>query len=77
MMNATKAEQTARARLATRKTNDLINDFILTGKNNNPYIPIVRGWIMDELEKRNSAAFEAWLDDEACTDESLRKYYIC
>ena len=73
----TSAERMARAKVAARKTRYLVNDFILTGRINDPYIPTVRGWIMDELEKRNPAAFESWLDDERNTDESLREYFPC
>ena len=71
----TSAEKTARAKVAARRTCDLVNDFILTGRIADPNIPMVRGWIMDELEKRNPAAFESWLDDERNMDESLRDYF--
>lgn len=71
----TNAEKMARAKVAARRTCDLVNDFILTGRIADPNIPTVRGWIMDELEKRNPAAFESWLDDERNTDESLRDYF--
>lgn len=32
-----------------------------------PAVPVVRGWIMAELERRDPAAYEAWLwsDDDA------------
>ena len=36
--------------------------------------PIVRGWIMDEIESRNPAGFNAWLDQEAPEDSDLRAY---
>ena len=61
--------------LKTKTTNELIALFILTGKMNNEHIPTVRGWIMDELEARNPAAFEAWLDSEYCEDEALYEYF--
>ena len=73
----TTAEQIARMKVAARKTKDLIRDFILTGHISDPNIPTVRGWIMDELEKRDPEAYEAWLDDDRCTDESLLEYFHC
>lgn len=42
---------------------------------NDENIPTVRGWIMDEIEKRNPAAFDAWLEGDA-EDASLRKYIL-
>lgn len=57
-------------------TRQLIETFIMTGKINNPEIPTVRGWIMDELEARNPDAFDAWLDGD-CEDASLWNYFDC
>lgn len=56
-------------------TSQLIEAFIMTGTNNDSNIPTVRGWIMDELERRNPEAFDAWLDSEDCADEDLKKYF--
>lgn len=36
-----------------------------------PALPIVRGWIMDELEARNPDGFNAWLEQDAPRDEDL------
>ena len=42
-----------------------------------PGLPIVRGWLMDELERRNLEGFNAWLEHEpALEDKDLRKYII-
>ena len=41
-----------------------------------PEIATVRGWLMDALENKNPEAFDKYLDDENCTDEDLRKYFI-
>lgn len=38
-------------------------------------IAIVRGWMMDELERRDRKGFNAWLDDDR-PDEDLRKYMM-
>ena len=59
-----------------RTTAQLIETFIMTGRVNNEYIPTVRGWIMDELERRDPEAFSAWLDSETCEDADLYKYFI-
>jgi hypothetical protein len=35
---------------------------------------MVRGWLMDELERRNFSAFDAWLEGDA--NFSPRKYFL-
>jgi len=76
--NMTKnAEKNARAMLSRLSTEQLIKEFDMT-----EYIPIslelsmVRGWIMDELEKRNPEAFDKWLDLDYPDNESLKKLYL-
>ena len=74
----------AHAILSVRSTKDLIADFILTGtmmdlahaanKAYNPGLPMVRGWILDELEKRNPVSFSAWLEQDAPRDEELYRF---
>ena len=49
----------------TMTTAQLVEAFNATEGNNAKEIPTVRGWIMDELEKRNPAAFMAWIDGDA------------
>lgn len=39
-----------------------------------PELPIVRGWLLNELEIRNPAGFNAWLDQDAPRDEDLRRF---
>lgn len=56
-------------------TGKLVELFCLTTDMNDEYIPTVRGWIMDEIEKRNPEGFEKWLDEDA-DDSSLRKYIL-
>ena len=58
-----------------KTTAQLIEIFIMSGHVNNPYMPTVRGWIMDELEARNHEAFDAWLESETCEDTDLYKYF--
>jgi hypothetical protein len=68
-----KAEEKARFIISLRSTENLVKDFEGTETNNDPDIYIVRGWLMDELEARDSKAFEAWIDSY---DASPRKYFV-
>ena len=63
------------AMITEKTTAQLIEVFIMTGHVNNPYIPTVRGWIMDELQARDPEAFDAWLDSETCEDAYLPLYF--
>lgn len=63
----------AKARLSARKTADLIRDFELTeAMPMTAELPIIRGWIMDELESRNPNAFWAWIDSD---NDSPRAFF--
>lgn len=55
-------------------TAQLIESFEATDSRKDAEIPTVRGWIMDELERRNPAAFEAWMMGEATIP--ARKYFL-
>ena len=68
----TNAEMKARKKIKALKTKDIIIQFELTERMNNAHIPTVRGWLMDELEKRDPKAFDAWMDSD---DESPRRFY--
>lgn len=59
--------------LKTYSTAQLLDLWELTTSNPNEYIPVVRGWLMDELESRHPEAFDKWLDGDA-EDADLRKY---
>lgn len=37
----------------------------------------VRGWLMDELERRNPEAMDAFLDSEDWDDAALFNYFTC
>lgn len=52
----------------------LLNAWENTQYLNTPEVPIVRGWLMDECERRNPEAFNAWLDQDAPEDSQLRQY---
>lgn len=70
----TAAEQKAREMISNLTLADLLDEWELTSKINNPEIYTVRGWLMDELESRNPEAFDKWLDSDEPTDEMLREY---
>lgn len=39
-------------------------------------IPTVRGWLMDEIMKRNPEGFDKWLDSDYPADSELRKFVL-
>lgn len=43
---------------------------------NNPEVPIVRGWLLDEIERRNPEGFDAWLEQDAPEDTDLRRFIL-
>jgi len=68
------SEQTARAMIAQRSTYQLVLDFEESERQQmTDELPIVRGWLMDELEKRNKAAFDCWLES---VEISPRKFFV-
>lgn len=70
----TAAEIKARNLIANRTIEQIITEFELTEKINDwQLISMIRGWYMDELEKRDAAAFDKWIDSD---QESPRKFYI-
>ena len=72
-ISMTASEKAARM-LKGRSMEQLISEFIMTGVMNDPNIPRVRGWYMDEFQRRDPEAFERWLDGDAI-DEDLGKYF--
>ena len=70
----TAAEVKAREMISNLTLADLLDEWELTSKVNDPEITTVRGWLMDELESRNLEAFDKWLDSDEPTDEMLREY---
>ena len=69
----TSAEMKARKLIEGRTMEQLVTDFETTENLNTPEVPMVRGWYMDELEKRDNKAFWAWVDSD---EESPRKFFI-
>ena len=65
--------QKARRMLEGRSMSQLLNDWdTLDAMPINEEVAIVRGWLMDELERRDAKAFDAWIDDY---DAIPRKYF--
>lgn len=64
------------AYLRQRTTAQLVEDFIFTGIMTDPHIPTVRGWIMDELERRNPEAYKHWLSLDCPEDIDLRECFL-
>lgn len=60
---------------ANMETRTLIELFCLTTYNVDKYIPTVRGWLMDEIERRNPEGFKRWLEGEAI-DEAIGEYIL-
>lgn len=64
----------APAKLQHLTTDQLLTAWETTEHLDTPETPIVRGWLMDEIERRNPAGYSAWLDQDAPEDADLRKY---
>lgn len=71
----TAQEKKAREMIARQSTENLLDQWELTEAMEGPEVPMMRGWYMDELEKRNPEAFDKWLEEDA-EDASLRKYMM-
>lgn len=63
----------AEQKIAAHKTEMLIEIMELTLTDQRPEVPTVRGWVMDELERRDPEAFAEWLDSE---DGSPRNFFL-
>lgn len=71
------AEKKARAMLSRLSLEQLIKEFDMTEDMPASFeTSMVRGWIMNELEKRNPTAFDKWLDMDYQTNEVLRELYL-
>jgi hypothetical protein len=67
----------ARRMIAALPISQLVESFELTSGRHGEEIPTVRGWLLDELEKRDPAAFETWmLDDDPQVADSPRNYFL-
>lgn len=39
-------------------------------------VTTVRGWLMDEIERRNPEGFDTWLEQDAPEDSELRRFIL-
>ena len=58
-------QSTIPARVKTASTRQLLELWDLTeSMKRSPELPVVRGWLMDELETRDPAGFNAWMESD-------------
>jgi len=69
-------ERLAQNRLRGLTIGQLIEAFAETETDDADEIPTVRGWIMDELERRDKAAFNSWLDSRDMTIGDLADAFV-
>ena len=71
-----KVEERAKAMISKLSLEELLTQWELTSVINDENIPMVRGWLMEELEKRNPDGFNTWLESELAEDSELRNYMM-
>lgn len=64
----------AEERVKALTDDQLLTTWEATEHLRDPQIPMVRGWLMDEIERRYPKEFDAWLDQDAPEDSQLREY---
>ena len=65
-----------KAILESRTLEELAKDFEATEAINDIDISQVRGWLKDEIQKRNPTGYYKWLDSENCEDSELKNYVL-
>lgn len=63
-------------KLRTLPTDQLLSVWETTEYLNTAEVPIIRGWLMDEIERRNAPGFNAWLDQTAPADADLMRFVL-
>lgn len=81
-MTTTNTTPKAAAVLKTMTTRQLIDTFVVSGiqidaGNPDSNLYTVRGWLMDELERRDPEAMDAYLESDDFSDEALYNYFTC
>ena len=67
----------AASMMARQSTKNLLIQWALTeSMPMSEELPIVRGWIADELKRRDPDAYDAWLEDDD-PDAQPNKYFAC
>ena len=64
----------AQTMIRKNSTKQLLMIWEMTTTSNDENIPMVRGWLMDEFERRDPKGFEAWICGD--TDDYELKNYI-
>ena len=58
--------------LRTRTDKELLEGWkLISSQPMTEEIPIVRGWYMDEIERRFPKEFNQWLESETCEDDEI------
>lgn len=65
-----KPELDARLKIAGLSNSKLLSAWVTTGYSKDPNIYTVRGWLMDEIEKRFPDAFNEWMECNAPLEKS-------
>lgn len=75
-MNASQLIQAMRARVASLSLPQILEAFEQTNALQGDEVPTVRGVLIDELERRDEAAFSAWMEtaDVALMDTPTHFY---
>ncbi len=61
--------------LGSRTNKELIEGWEMVSKMPmSEEIPTIRGWYMEEIEKRFPEEYDNWLESETCEDLELREY---
>lgn len=63
-------------KLRTMSDDQLLTAWEFTEHLEDPQCPTIRGWLMDEIERRYPVDFNAWLDQDAPEGSQLRKYIM-
>lgn len=63
-------------KLRTMTDDQLLTAWEFTEHLEDPQCPTIRGWLMDEIERRYPVDFNAWLDQDAPEDSQLRHYVM-
>lgn len=63
-------------KLRTMSDDQLLTAWEFTEHLEDPQCPTIRGWLMDEIERRYPVDFNAWLDQDAPEDSQLRHYVM-
>lgn len=71
-----KPEMMAREALKNSSLAKLLDLWELTTALQGPQVPTVRGWLMDEIERRNPEGFDAWMDLAISKDQDLRRFVL-